>query len=387
MSLLKYFLSCIFLSLFLTLPASAFFDDNLSSRLSGKILIDVDNHGEAWYVYPGDFHRYYLGSPDDAYNLMRNLSLGISNENFSKIETSTPDRFKGMILLKPEEYGKAYYVSPVNKTFNYLAGAKEAFDLMKRDSLGITSSDLKTIPIGKIILNDLKQEISRTWQYLGWWGTVNQNYVPVLPEPKSDSAVLGKFFIGNTVKVLNIKKADGRIWYQIDGGKYPGAYVDSIFVNPAPQPTYNKIVVPVEIKTDDYWFDVDLSKKVLTLYKYDQAVMVTYVSIGIREIPTIIGNYHVWYKVDKVRMKGAPPVASHVYNLPNVPWVMFYKGSYSIHGTYWHDSFGTQRSAGCTNVTIGDAKYVYDLTNPKMGDNHSVFSSPSNSGTLVVNHD
>lgn len=369
------------------LPASAFFDNNLSSRLSGRILIDVENRGEAWYVYPGDFHRYYLGSPNDAYNLMRNLSLGISNENFSKIETSTPDRFSGMILLKPEDLGKAYYVSPIDKTFNYLASAVDAFDLMKKDSLGITNSDLKTIPIGQIILNDLNQEVSRNWQYLGWWGAINQNYIPVLLEPKIDSAVLGNFFTSNTIKVLNIKKADGRIWYQIDGGKYPGAYVDSIFVNPIPQPTYsNNLIIPDEIEIDDYWFDVNLSKKVLTLYKYDQVVMATYVSIGIMETPTIIGNYHVWYKINKIRMTGSPPVASHVYDLPDVPWVMFYKGSYSIHGTYWHDNFGTQRSAGCTNVTIGDAKYVYDLTNPKVGDNNSVFSSPSNYGTLIVNH-
>jgi len=55
-----------------------------ANRLSGKILLDVERNGEAWYVYPVDNHRYYLGRPNDAFNIMRNLGLGISNENLEK---------------------------------------------------------------------------------------------------------------------------------------------------------------------------------------------------------------------------------------------------------------------------------------------------------------
>lgn len=385
MKVLKYLLSGIFL--FIAFPALAFSSDNLSSRLSGQILLDVDNRGEAWYVYPGDSHRYYLGTPQDAYSIMKNLSLGISNDNFSKIETSTPERFRGLILLKPEDVGKAYYVNPSDKSLLYLATAADAFKIMSQYSIGIKNSDLKTIPIAKIILNDTGQEISREWQYLGFWGSITQNNIPVLSEPKSDSVVLGKFYTSNTIKVFKIVKADGRIWYQIDGGKYLGAYVDSTFVEALGQPTADaNIVVPKEISVDDTWVDVNLSKKVLTLYKYNQVLMSTYVSVGIPERPTITGSYHVWYKLKTTRMKGNPPVALHAYDLPNVPWVMFYQGSYSIHGTYWHDNFGTQRSAGCTNVTISDAKYIFDSTSPVIGDTNSIRPSVDNPGLLIVNH-
>lgn len=384
MKMLKYLFLGIFL--FSAFPALAF-SDNLSNRFSGQILLDVDNHGEAWYIYPGDFHRYYLGTPQAAYDIMRNLSLGISNDNFSKIETSTPDRFRGMILLKPEDFGKAYYVNPTNKSLLYLATAADAFKIMSQYSVGIRNSDLKTIPIAKIILNDVGQEISREWQYLGFWGSISDNNIPVLAEPKSDSLVLGKFYTSNTIKVLKIVKADGRIWYQIDGGKYPGAFIEATFVKAIAQPTPDSnIVIPKEISAGDTWVDVNLSKKVLTLYKYDQVLMSTYVSVGIPETPTITGSYHVWYKLKTTRMKGNPPVALHAYDLPNVPWVMFYQGSYSIHGTYWHDNFGTQRSAGCTNVTISDAKYIFDSTNPVIGDTNSIRPSEGNPGLLIVNH-
>ncbi|MEI7620096.1 MAG: L,D-transpeptidase family protein [Candidatus Falkowbacteria bacterium] len=387
MKSLRLSLIVAFFVFFLAVPALAFPEDNLSSRLNGKILLDVDNNGEAWYVYPGDFHRYYLGTPEDAYSIMRNLSLGVSNDNFSKIVSSTPDRFKGLILLKPEDVGKAYYVNPSDKSLIYMADATGAFALMRQFSLGITNSDLKTIPIGKIVLDGSGKEISREWQYLGWWGDINANYVPVRSEPKNDSKKIGTFFIGNNVKVLAVKKGDGRIWYRIDGGQYPGAYIDSLFVSAIAQPIpEKKLVIPTKVKTGDYWMDVNISKKVLTLYKYDQVVMSTYISVGHKDTPTIIGTYNVWLKMKKTRMTGAPPLATHEYDLPDVPWVMYYKGSYSVHGTYWHDDFGSARSSGCTNVTQGDAKLLFDLTNPKIGNVNSIRPTVSNPGVVINNH-
>lgn len=387
MKLLNHGLIIVFFVFFLSVPALAFPADNYSSLLSGKILLDVDNNGEAWYVYPGDFHRYYLGTPADAYYIMSNLSLGISNDDFFKIAINTPDKFKGLILLKPEDAGKVYYVNPVDKSLVYMADGRDAFKLMRSSSLGITSSDLKTIPIGKIILDDFGNQVSREWQYLGWWAKINKNYTPAMTEPKNDSKTLGKLFVNNTIKVLGIIKGDGRIWYQIDGGQYPGAYIDSRFVDAIAQPTPGKeLIVPDEVKADDYWVDVNISKKVLTLYKQSQAIMATYVSVGEQETPTISGTYNVWLKLKKTRMTGAPPIATHVYDLPDVPWVMYYKGSFAVHGTYWHDDFGAQRSAGCTNITQGDAKFIFYLTNPEINNMDSVRSTIKNPGMVIYNH-
>ncbi len=60
-------------------------DNNFSGKQKGKILLQVEKNGEAWYVNPGDGKRYFLGRPSDAFNVMRNLGLGISNNDFNSM--------------------------------------------------------------------------------------------------------------------------------------------------------------------------------------------------------------------------------------------------------------------------------------------------------------
>ncbi|MEA2088394.1 MAG: serine protease, partial [Patescibacteria group bacterium] len=48
-------------------------DNNLSKRVSGNILLQVEKNGEGWYVYPDNKKKYYLGRPADAFNVMRKL--------------------------------------------------------------------------------------------------------------------------------------------------------------------------------------------------------------------------------------------------------------------------------------------------------------------------
>ena len=62
-------------------------DDNFASKQKGKILLQVESHGEAWYINPNDGRRYFLGRPADAFSVMKNLGLGITNENIGKIES------------------------------------------------------------------------------------------------------------------------------------------------------------------------------------------------------------------------------------------------------------------------------------------------------------
>ncbi|MDP3889070.1 MAG: hypothetical protein Q8Q25_00815, partial [bacterium] len=59
---------------------------SMASNLKGRILLQVEGHGEAWYVNPANQKRYYLGRPDDAFKVMRTLGVGITNENLLKIE-------------------------------------------------------------------------------------------------------------------------------------------------------------------------------------------------------------------------------------------------------------------------------------------------------------
>jgi len=55
----------------------------LRDRLTGRILLQVENHGESWYVHEGC--RYYMKNGRLAYQIMRFLSLGITNSDLRQI--------------------------------------------------------------------------------------------------------------------------------------------------------------------------------------------------------------------------------------------------------------------------------------------------------------
>jgi len=61
------------------------FDDNFKNAQKGRILLQVEKNGEAWYVNPAEEKRYFLGRPEDAFSVMRNLGLGISDKNFNEL--------------------------------------------------------------------------------------------------------------------------------------------------------------------------------------------------------------------------------------------------------------------------------------------------------------
>ncbi|PLX21350.1 hypothetical protein C0584_02880 [Candidatus Parcubacteria bacterium] len=63
-------------------------DEGFAEKQKGKIFLQVERNGEAWYINPDDSRRYFLGRPADAFSVMRNLGLGISNENMKHFEDS-----------------------------------------------------------------------------------------------------------------------------------------------------------------------------------------------------------------------------------------------------------------------------------------------------------
>jgi len=62
------------------------FDNNFSGVQKGKIFLQVERNGEAWYINPENNKRYFLGRPADAFQVMRNLGLGISNNDFDNLK-------------------------------------------------------------------------------------------------------------------------------------------------------------------------------------------------------------------------------------------------------------------------------------------------------------
>jgi lipoprotein-anchoring transpeptidase ErfK/SrfK len=378
-----------FLGLLLAHPTQAAFPEaNDSSRLSGRILMDSASLGDLWYVNPADFHRYYVGTLNDAYSIIRNLSLGISNADFDKMASSAPDRLKGRFMIKAEDQGRAFYVDPKSDSFIYIENPQSALFLLRHLATTTNACVLRNIPMATLFTDDKGNETGREWQYIGWWGSVNQKYAPAMAEPRLKSKKLGAYSKINRLKVLAVVKGDSTTWYKVDGGIHPGAYVEAKFIDPIPQPLPAKgALLPKPIKDDEHWIDVDITRHVLTLFKGHEPVFATYVSTGVEKTPTIVGTFNIRYKFTKTRMHGAPPTATHYYDLKDVPWTMYYHDSYALHGAYWQDEFGGFRSSGCTNLTIGDAKFIFDIVGPRIGPkDEKVRFSKDNPGTIVHNH-
>jgi lipoprotein-anchoring transpeptidase ErfK/SrfK len=102
------------------------------------------------------------------------------------------------------------------------------------------------------------------------------------------------------------------------------------------------------------WIDVDLTNQRVYAYEGDTVVNSFIVSTGTWQTPTVTGQFNVYVKYRSAKMSGPG------YYLPNVPYIMYFYGSYGLHGTYWHNNFGTPMSHGCVNLTIDDAGWLYN---------------------------
>jgi hypothetical protein len=126
-------------------------DNKLSERLKGRILLQVENHGEAWYVNPKNNKKYYMASGNEAYNIMRYLGVGITNKDLEKIKADKnfAKKNSGKIFLQVEANGEAYYID-VGGNAHYLKDGSEAYNIMRELGLGITNNDLRKIDINEI---------------------------------------------------------------------------------------------------------------------------------------------------------------------------------------------------------------------------------------------
>lgn len=116
---------------------------------------------------------------------------------------------------------------------------------------------------------------------------------------------------------------------------------------------------PNEIPSNAQWVHVDLEQQILTAYSNDNSlVFATLVSTGSSRHPTRRGIFQVRRKISYTQMRGG---GTHPYSVEGVPWVMYFDDAIALHGAFWHDQFGTRRSHGCVNLSVRDAKWLYDF--------------------------
>ncbi len=179
-------------------------DQPLYSRLKGSILLKTEDSGKAYYVHPTNKKSYFLGRPSDAYAVMREQGIGITNNDLKKIplgveqmsggdqdgdalsdlfedaigtdknkSDSDNDGFsdraeiqggfnpsgsgklslnsnfskgqQGRILLQVESRGEAWYINPKDNKRYFLGRANDAFYLMQNMGLGIANKDFNKL--------------------------------------------------------------------------------------------------------------------------------------------------------------------------------------------------------------------------------------------------
>ncbi|MDP3900408.1 MAG: hypothetical protein Q8Q23_04995 [bacterium] len=95
----------------------AVFDNNLAKRLSGRLLLQVNDKGRIWYVNPDNLKKYEVRRTN-IMSLFRALALGITNDDLNKIEkynvsasTSQPTTPDNPPTSQPIDSGGADIVS------------------------------------------------------------------------------------------------------------------------------------------------------------------------------------------------------------------------------------------------------------------------------------
>jgi len=129
---IKIYITLIIIFTTTILPINFLNANNLTNQLKGKILLQVESNGEAFYLNPADNKRYYMGRPMDAYLLIKKLGVGITNYNLDKIEIGSGETYdkskidlnfaksnNGKIFLQVEEQGQAWFARDKNNIYKY----------------------------------------------------------------------------------------------------------------------------------------------------------------------------------------------------------------------------------------------------------------------------
>lgn len=184
-------------------------DQALVNRSKGKIFLQVEDKGEAWYVAPTDGKKYYLANGASAYNALRKFGVGVTNQDLAKIpvgdskyksidsdndglddrteqalgtdpnkndsdgdgysdkeevyagynakgagkvkiDSGLVQKVKGKILLEVQGKGEAWYINPTDGKRYFLADANTAYEVMRKLSTGISNINLRKIGVGDL---------------------------------------------------------------------------------------------------------------------------------------------------------------------------------------------------------------------------------------------
>jgi hypothetical protein len=198
-------------------------------------------------------------------------------------------------------------------------------------------------------------------------------------------------------KLKLVKELERRVFVDLDeeteiGGRAYMITSDRLLIRkdhlliPEPQ------ALPKGLEPWERWIDVSLAKQMLVAYEGTRPVYTTLVSTGrkgSKEEPydTPTGRWRINSKHISTTMDGNSASDGN-YSIQDVPWTMFFFGSYALHGAFWHKGFGAVRSHGCVNLGPSDARWLFLWTTPFLPEGwHGVNATDESPGSTVIVHD
>jgi lipoprotein-anchoring transpeptidase ErfK/SrfK len=107
---------------------------------------------------------------------------------------------------------------------------------------------------------------------------------------------------------------------------------------------------------------VSISAQMMWAYEGGELVNSSLVSTGTAETPEVttpIGHFSILTKYPSQTMEGT--ISGQYYRVEDVPSVMYFDNlGDALHGTYWHNNFGTPMSHGCVNLPLDVAAWMYE---------------------------
>ena len=176
------------------------------------------------------------------------------------------------------------------------------------------------------------------------------------------SAILLKSLVPYCANSISCKQSLSEKVENDSTGVFDGQKVEAPNVDLSESESETKVLGEVAMTGEKHIY-IDLASQTLTAYQGDSVYLEAKVSTG-KWFPTPTGEFQIWEKVRATRMTGGQ--GADYYDLPNVPYVMFFAGSgisqgrgFGLHGAYWHNNFGHPMSHGCVNMRTIDAQKLY----------------------------
>ncbi len=274
-----------------------------------------------------------------------------------------------------------------------------ATSLVVRDAPSFSGKKIKSVKQDVIL--DLAEQVyggedgdyNRHWYrlrdqgyvYSGWVQIVNTTKNPVVTEipvagvlgeitvPYADSTYgvnIGpspgpRLYFATThwITAVVVDKSDGSVWYK--------AYDAATKVHYYTRPVWMHIFTPEElaplspqVPPGEKHIEIYIDRQLLLAFEWDVFVYAARVATGRKNYESPIGWFHTFHKRPTYHMFGGADEFS-VFDLPGVPWNSYItENGVALHGTYWHNDFGTPHSHGCINMAVQDAKWIFRWTLP-----------------------